>query len=71
MKPVSLVIALIASFAGVAGMVMLITNVSGACIALNSLIGVALFTVGSVVAAHGWVNGLGIQIKPNIKISGI
>ena len=71
MKPVSLVIALIATAAAIAGLVMLISNVSGACIALYSLLGVVLFVVGSVIAAHGWVNGLGLKVTPNIKSSGL
>ena len=71
MKPVSLVIALIATAAAVAGIVMLITNVSGACVAAKSLLGTLLFVVGSVAAAHCWVKGLNLTIKPNIKYTSL
>ena len=67
MKPVYLAIGLAASAAAFVGISMLISNVSSACVSSTNVIASLLFLFGSVAAAYGWVNGLGLKIKPNIK----
>ena len=67
MKPVYLVLGLVATVVAFAGISTLISSVSGACSAYINALSALVFVVGSVAAAYGWVNGLGLKVKPHIK----
>lgn len=60
------IFAILASFSAVAGIALLVSNISGNANAVVSLAGCLLFVVGSVLAADNWVKALKIKITPNI-----
>ncbi len=60
------ILAILASAVAVAGMFLLINNISASASAVTSLIACLMFMGGSVLAADSWVKALKITITPNI-----
>ena len=67
MKPVYLAAGAAATAVAVVGFYLLVTSVFGACESTTNALACLMFVAGSVAAAYGWVNGLGIKVKASTR----